>query len=338
VGDTLATLVEEVQYELDQVVSPAAGQNFREHIKNRIRREYRRLYHDFDWPDLRQWTDRGTSAGQRYYNWPTGLSLATVSDVFILWGDRYHKLERGIDPCHYNEYNSDQGARMDPTLRWSPYGQAQLEIWPIPASASSLRFVGRRAFTPLVDEDDRCDLDTDLVVLFAAAKLAKTEDRKVQLLAEAQAHYKTLKQRLTRGNIRINFAKDYSEDPRHFGAPMPYVAVAEASVSGTATYAVFFPDFPGASEFINVDVPLSFTAGIDYSSASAEQAATDAAVFTITADGEAVGTVTFGPGETEGVFAFTNTTVPEDASLKFAAPATPDATLQDISITLGGTR
>ena len=54
-NDTLATLIEEVQYELIQVASPAVGQNFREHIKARINREYRRLYEDFDWPDLIYW-------------------------------------------------------------------------------------------------------------------------------------------------------------------------------------------------------------------------------------------------------------------------------------------
>jgi len=338
VGDTLATLVEEVQYELNQVVSPAAGQNFREHIKNRIRREYRRLYNDFNWPELRSWSDKSTSAGQRYYNYPTGVELKTVQDVYVLWGDRYHRIERGIEPHHYNAYNSDQGARLDPTLRWAPYGPTQVEIWPIPASASSLRFVAKRAFAQMVDEDDRCGLDTDLVVLFSAAALTKNDGEKVELLARAQAHYSALKQRLTRGNVKINFARGPEEKYDHFGSPMPYVAIAESSLSGTAAFAVFFPDMPGASEFIRVEVPQAFVAGVDHSSASAETAATAETVFQITADDEAIGTVTFSAGGTEGLFAFTETTIPEAAALKIIAPATPDATLADISITLGGTR
>lgn len=209
-GDTLGTLVEEVQYELVQVASPAVGQNFREHIKARIRREYRRLYNDFDWPHLLVWRDLETAAGQRYYDFPTGTSLETVIRIYRWWGNEYVEIERGFEPTVYNAFNSDDDIRSDPVMRWRPY-ESQMEVWPIPASNDiPLRFVCKKAFTPLVEEDDVCDLDTDLVVLHAAAQLARKYDNDdaAIILARAKQHYDTLKSRTNRGVSRVNWAAD----------------------------------------------------------------------------------------------------------------------------------
>lgn len=208
-GDTLATLIEEVQYELVQVASPAAGQNFREHIKARIRREYRRLYHEHDWPDLIEWYDFDSAAGQRYYDWPTGTSLETTLAIYPRVGNLWQEpLHRGLDPSHYNAFDSDADARVDTPQRWRPTN-GQLEIWPMPASGNlTFRVVAKRPFTPLVDEDDRCDLDTDLVVLFSAAQLARRYDNDEAnlILARATQHYDVLKSRKSRGALKVNFA------------------------------------------------------------------------------------------------------------------------------------
>lgn len=244
-GDTLATLVQEVQYEIGHVASPAVGQNFREHIKNRIRREYRRLYHDFEWPHLRFWTDRDTAAGQRYYDYPTGVSLETTLAVWLYWGNRWHALERGIEPDHYNDFNSDDDVRLDPALRWGPYGADQVEVWPIPSTAGSLRFVAKRPFTPLTDETDRCDLDTDLVVLHAAAELSRRADPESAtiLFARAAQHYATLKQRTNKGRPKINFANGPAE-PRRPLHPFSYVAAVGSGSSSSD--ADFVSDFEAA--------------------------------------------------------------------------------------------
>lgn len=215
-GDTLATIIEEVQYELVQVASPAVGTQFREQIKARIRREYRRLYHDFDWPDLIDWYDTETSAGERFYDFPDEASLNTTSAIYVRWGNQWIKLDRGIDPDHYNAHDSDADGRSDPVQRWRPKG-TQVEFWPIPASdENTLRFVAKRPFTPLVDEDDICDLDTDLIVLHSAAQLARrySNDEAALILARADQHYKTLKSRSQRGGIKVNFAAGGSERGR----------------------------------------------------------------------------------------------------------------------------
>lgn len=228
-GNTLATLIEEVQFELVQVASPSAGQNFREHIKARIRREYRRLYQEHDWPDLIDWYDITTSAGQRYYDYPTNASLDTTIAIYQKFSNVWNPpLVRGIEPPHYTAFDSDTGARADPALRWRAKGK-QLEIWPVPASTGLiLRFVAKRPFVPLVQESDVCDLDTDLVVLHAAAQLARRyNDTEANLiLARATSHYNTLKARKSRGALKVNFATGADQPPHRGFADKTIIGVA----------------------------------------------------------------------------------------------------------------
>lgn len=67
--------------------------------------------------------------------------------------------------------------------------------------------------------------------------------------------------------------------------------------------------------------------------AVAETAGTTAdAVFALTIDGEDAGTVTFPPGETEGVFDITLTDIPALTPLKITAPDPANAALDDITI------
>lgn len=208
-GDTLATLIEEVQYELVQVASPAAGQQFREHIKARIRREYRRLYDEHDWPHLIEWHDISTQAGERYYDYPEGVSLQTTIAIWRRWGGEWSELCRGIEPDLYNAHDSDDDARTDPIMRWRPYGEEQIEFWPIPATNDlTLRFVAKQPFAQLVDESDICRLDTDLVVLMSAAQLARRYDNAeaALILARGEQRFDTLKNRSSRGANKVNMA------------------------------------------------------------------------------------------------------------------------------------
>lgn len=204
-GATLGEMIANVQEEISASSLPSLGQNFRAVITSRINREYERLLEDFDWPHLNQWYDEATVAGQRYYDLPDGMSLGGVQQIWYLWGGEYTELKRGIDVSDYNGQNSDDDYRSDPAQRWRPYIQ-QIEIHPIPATASSLRILGKLTYAPLVEESDRCALDKNLVCLFASAKLLKrrgAEEADV-VMGEAVAHYNTLKQRSQTG-ARFNF-------------------------------------------------------------------------------------------------------------------------------------
>lgn len=197
--------------------SPALGQNFRDIIKSRIRREYARLFEDFDWPHLQVWETRSVNAGQRYYDFPDTLTLGTTRAIYREHGNQWLEIARGLTPMDYNAFNSDDGVRTDPIQKWRPYGDNQIEVWPLPASASTLLFVGKRTPSALTDEDDTADLDSDLLILFAAGKLLKrrkADDADI-VLAEANTHYTTLKQRAQTGE-KVNFAcRD--EHPQQIG-------------------------------------------------------------------------------------------------------------------------
>lgn len=214
-GDPLATLIEDVQYELSQVASPAIGQQYREHIKNRINREYRRLYHDFDWPELCGWYTLETQAGEFLYDYPDDVTLQTTISVWRKHGNVWLQLDRGLSPDDYNVHDTEADARNDPAQKWQPRG-TQFELWPIPATDDlKILFVAKRPFTPLVAEDDICDLDTDLVVLHAAAEMARrsSPEEASLLLGRAQQHYGALKNRNGRGTLKVNFATGAPQAP-----------------------------------------------------------------------------------------------------------------------------
>ena len=111
--------------------------------------------------------------------------------------------------------------------RWQPRG-TQFELWPMPAANElPVRFVAKRPFTPLVDEADVCDLDTDLIVLHTAAELARrfNNDDANMLLGRAQQHYQSLKARNNRGAAKINFAA---------GGPRTQMGFANKTLIGIA--------------------------------------------------------------------------------------------------------
>lgn len=89
---------------------------------------------------------------------------------------------------------------------------------------------------------------------------------------------------------------------------------------------------PAASEVVGGGVaPYALTLSAANSSAVALVAATASTVFTIKRAGTSIGAVTFSAAATAGVVAFTATAITAGQNLTLTAPATPDATLADIS-------
>lgn len=84
---------------------------------------------------------------------------------------------------------------------------------------------------------------------------------------------------------------------------------------------------------------VTFPAGLASSEGAAQETATNSTVITLARNGTAFGTCTFGAGASSCSFAAVSSVVfnPGD-TLTALGPATPDATLGDIAITLAGTR
>jgi hypothetical protein len=105
--------------------------------------------------------------------------------------------------------------------------------------------------------------------------------------------------------------------------------------------ATFKNGTPAANEvvlrFVAPAAGTTLPSGLSDSRAAAKVAATAEAVFPITHDGAQVGTMTFAAAATVATFAMAaNTVMGAGDMLEVVAPATPDATLADLGITLYG--
>lgn len=169
-------------------------------LKRLINRYYETLYLDYDWPHLRFVSARiSLSAGERYYDVPTTLDYERVERIVLWTNGRPYNLDRGIDAEDYQVFSSEDNERADPVLKWDIRNtgtKEQMEVWPMPASSGqSLQITGFRKFVRLVADGDPCQLDDNMVVLFAAAELVGADDKKQKLVA-AQTLYNRLRGRV----------------------------------------------------------------------------------------------------------------------------------------------
>lgn len=221
-GVALSELIKEVQYEIGHAVSVTVGQQFRDHIAHRIRREYKRLYDDFSWPHLRVWADVNLAIGTKVYTLPSvggvPLHLDNLEELYVKWGGLWTPLKRGIEINDYNALDSDLGVTSDPAAKWAPAttgSETQIEIWPLPASVYAVRILAKKPFVQMAIEADTCALDDELVTLAAAAELLARQGAKEAplVLAKAEGKYRTLKQRAQQGANKVSLVAD-DVDPR----------------------------------------------------------------------------------------------------------------------------
>lgn len=182
-GTTLGNLVTQLRVQLGHSTNPAVGSEFLDNIKEALRVAQKELWDEHDWRFLRVRKDKTINAGQRYYDFPTDMSMDGVESVSMQWGSEWIPVEQGIEPEHYSAFDSDNDERSDPILRWDVIdtGTLQFEVWPLPATASTIRFMGKKSLGALTSETDTADLDDRLIVLKAAVAL-ETSEAKVKRL------------------------------------------------------------------------------------------------------------------------------------------------------------
>lgn len=183
--ENLTRLLTMLRHELKLSANVAHNRQVHDQQVYALQRAQRDLWAEFDWPYLMVYRDSAVTAGMRYLDPPTDIARDNIVKMFVRYGGDWLPLKYGITPEHYSAFDSDLGDRSTPTERWQLYEDSQIEIWPIPDTASDattlegkLRFWGKRELARLVDEADRCELDADDIVLFAATKLATGETRK----------------------------------------------------------------------------------------------------------------------------------------------------------------
>lgn len=165
-----------------------------------------------EWPFLKDEWNSSLTPAERYQTFPTvDVAGTTVSPSFerpiklwIKWNNIWQEVVYGIDEYpEFNYIDSDRGQVLDPIQRWQFYYQTQFQVWPMPASASLLRFVGQRQLAtlqtgsttpPTWNDSATLDLDDQLVCYFAATEyLLREENPKAQMEAtKAQSRLNAL--------------------------------------------------------------------------------------------------------------------------------------------------
>jgi|SRR5882672_162342 len=165
---TLSEMVQKFRLETGQSIQLAQGQQTREHVKHALDRVQETLYNDFDWPMLRIYRTEPLLAGERIYSWPADLLVEDVRQLWDKYNDYYTPVGYGIDFEDRNAFGDTD--RSDPVLKWQIVDARQYEVWPTPASPRTLYIYGYLAYRPLVADNDRCILDDNMIILFAAAE------------------------------------------------------------------------------------------------------------------------------------------------------------------------
>ena len=195
-NQTLQELLSDLRAECGLAASSAVGQSENPSLKVLLKRTREMLYDEYDWPHLDGvWFDQTLSAGQRYYSFPAGLNYERATKLYVKWGSIWQPVKYGFEPIHYNQQDSDNNQRADPVLRWRVYNGTQYEVWPLPATAVSVRFIGTTALGALEADSDVCELDGTMVVLFAAAERMADKPRGKVLAANASRRLAQVKSR-----------------------------------------------------------------------------------------------------------------------------------------------
>lgn len=188
-GTAFLEIVQAVRDELRRASSPDDSAS----VKATVNHNYEILYLNNDWPFLQTQFDGITlAAGQRFYDFPTGLDPERVIKARVLWSNNYVEIERGISEADYNAYDPAQDQRTAPVLKWDVRftgTNEQIEVWPIPdGTVQSLHLFGIYKFAKLVNDADTCRLDGTLIQLYSAAELlpkdSPDKDAKLQLAKE----------------------------------------------------------------------------------------------------------------------------------------------------------
>lgn len=215
---TLGKLLTGTRAEARLSLDPAMNVQTRDSHVKLIQREQERLWDDFAWPHLRVERFLPLQAGQRFYDTDAALTEALAAPAQQIPIDRIEKIEvksdgewlpmfPGVGAEHYAAHDSMIDERSWPPMRWQISEGEDLEIWPIPDSNADpadfygyLRITGIRALRPLVDDDDRADLDDRLLELYCGgALLAATGAKDAQLKLEAaNRHYGRLRAGLSK--------------------------------------------------------------------------------------------------------------------------------------------
>jgi hypothetical protein len=200
--ETLADILEMTKAELlvDSDSEVAAGGD--SVLKIQIANQQRWLARHYTFAHLQIERPVNLVAGTLFYTPPADLDLTMPVRAECYWTRRWWPVELGIPLEAYNDQDPENNERLDPVRRWQQRRNTaglQLEVWPLPASATRLKLTGQMVLPPLAANSDTAELDGLLLAQWTAAKLLarmKSADAPA-VLAQAQ---ETLRRLIGRDN------------------------------------------------------------------------------------------------------------------------------------------
>jgi hypothetical protein len=231
---TLISLLQDYRIEVGASSNPAHNSNARDAQVLALQKAQERLWRKHDWPFLRVRRFIDLQAGQRYYDSrgaeledgtaAADLGLERLEDIEVRWGDDWTPVCPGITAAQYSNYDSDLDERSWPVERWQVYEEEQFEIWPIPSDNADtttlegrMRLTGIRDLRPLVADNDRADLDDDLIVKYAAlGSLSRSGSKNAQVVLDEAKQIET---GLTQGFTKAKTFSLSGRDTSHVRQP-----------------------------------------------------------------------------------------------------------------------
>lgn len=188
-GTQLQDLIYQLRAEVGQSTLVSVGIDNVPALIQILRRKQIMLYDDYDWPFLRITPFINLKKGERFYDMPDdfgALNMERIEHMEVWYSGRPSKIERGIGPADYAQYNSFNGETGGgPIIKWDikytdPTGtdvaKEQVEVWPIPDDdGQKLQLTGIKNLRPLVALSDQAELDDVMIVLHCAAQILKRQ-------------------------------------------------------------------------------------------------------------------------------------------------------------------
>ena len=178
----LSTVLQMLKGELGYNLSSTQNTAEDQRLYQLIDSQQKWLADEWDWPTLDEWWDVPVAQGTRFPALPSVDGVGTTIafnkrrslKVYTKWNNAWLELQYGIQESEqYNNIDSDLGQTSDPIQRWSYSDTTAFEVWPLPATAQTVRFRGQRVVNTLkngasFDPTKTLDLDDLMVVLFCA--------------------------------------------------------------------------------------------------------------------------------------------------------------------------
>lgn len=233
-GATLSSLVTMLKAELGMSLTVGTADDAR--LKQMLATTQKWLAGEHDWPFLKRTGDVSLAVADRTGTIPTTLDTDRGMQVSAWNQDTWVPLNYGISAQDFVIWNSDEDETADPILKWQYATDTTFEVWPRPATATTVRFVGMKKLATLSGDSDTADLDDLLIVLFTAADIAagqKKSDAGAKL-ARAQRRLATMTAALPKPYQAFKLGGGYSKrDDNFMGGTITGGSIAN-TLGGTA--------------------------------------------------------------------------------------------------------